>query len=264
MDEVRAEVEELDRKAREFFAAVDTGLSTATTVAAPVAAAAGVAPVLVSPELIAAIRDGLRRVQEAHQAALDRFQQFLEQPGDPPRLYEVAETWATLASGLGDTASSVGLDRMAANVEWDGRAAAAYRALVPAQAEHVGTMKTQCLALSTSLRGLADQIDAFWTAMTAAAITMAAGFAVAVVTALTVVGIPAACATILIAIAAGATMVGTAVVQMNALTDRIASEQRDIAQVLREVGDGWPAPNLVPLSDASRTDGDRSDWRPMR
>ncbi|MEJ2887899.1 WXG100-like domain-containing protein [Actinomycetospora aeridis] len=263
LDDVRAEVDGLRAKADDFYAAVDAALSTAT-VSAVAAVAPAAAPVLVSPELMEAIRDGVRRVREAHEDAVARIVQLIEQGGDTDRLRQVAVTWLSIGNGLDGVAADVGLDRMQTNLEWQGRAAEAYKAMVPAQGAQLGTLKEQCEALSTSLHDLGNQIDAFWLALLAAVVVMAAGFAVAIATAITVVGIPAACAAILTAVAAGATMITTAMVQVNALTTRIATEHQAMGQAAEEIRAGWPAPNTPALADASAADGDPSDWRPNR
>ena len=255
VDEVRVEVDGFDRKAREFYALVDDVMATAASVAGPV---------LVSPALVEAVRDGVRRVQEAHRQAIEEFQELLARAGDPGRLHHVANGWSGIGAALGVTAGEVGLDRMHANIEWQGRAAEAYKALVPAQAGYVQTVREHCDAVSTSLHTYADQLDSFWTAIKAAAVVMAAGLVTALVTAATAVGIPAACVAILTAITAGATMIVTAVVQVNELSTRIASEQRTMSQIVFATEAGWPVPDTGAMADASAADGDASDWRPNR
>ncbi|MEJ2862435.1 hypothetical protein [Actinomycetospora flava] len=255
MDEVRAEVEGFDRKAREFYALVEDVMATAASVAGPV---------LVSPALVEAVREGVRRVQEAHRQAVEEMQELIARAGDPGQLRHTADGWSGIGAALGVTAGEVGLDRMQANLEWQGRAAEAYKALVPAQAGFVGTVREHCDAVATSLHTYADQLDSFWTAIKAAAVVMAAGLVTAMVTAATAVGIPAACVAILTAITAGATMVVTAVVQVEQLSTRIATEQRGMEEAMFDTEAGWPVPNTDAMADASAADGDGSDWRPNR
>lgn len=255
VDEVRAEVDGFDAKAREFYALVDDVLATTSAVAGPV---------LVSPELVEAIREGVRRVQEAHRKALEGFRDLLAKTGSSGDLRHVANTWSSIGASLGDVAGGVGLDRMRANIEWQGRASEAYKAMVPAQADQVGAVREQCVAVADSLNGYADQLDSFWLAIKAAAVVMAAGLVTALVTGATGVGLPAACAAILTALTAGATMIVTAVVQVEMLSTRIATEQRTMTQAIADTAAGWPAPATGDLADASTADGDASDWRPNR
>ena len=259
IDDARGELENLERKVREFFETAEGAFRALSAVPVPPGA-----PVLVSPEVVAAAREALQKVRDAVAPVFDRVGQLLEQPGDPDRLRQAAAGWTAIGNRLGATAGDVGLDRMRSNIEWTGGAAEAYKAMVPAQAEHLGTMKTQCVGLATSLDALAEQIDSFWTALTIALVAMVAAFAIAIASALSVVGIPAACAVLLTALAGGVAMIGTLVLQRDALGDRIATEQRAMAQSLDEIGPTWPAPNTAALADASVTDGDGSQWRPNR
>lgn len=266
VDDARAELEELRRGIREFFGAVDEALRGAAV--APVGTPGGAGgPVLISPELMEAIRQGVRDVQAQVQPVLDRVQELVDQPGDPERLRQAAMGWQVVGNDLGTTARTVGLDRMRATIEWEGSAAAAYQALVPRQGAQLIAMKAQCLALATSLNALADQIEAFWLAIVAALVLLGFAFAAAVVAAVSVVGIPAAIGALLIAVTGGASAIAIAVQQLNAMTDRIATEQRAMAQSLHDIGATWPAPNptaTAVMADASVTDGDRSEWRPTR
>ncbi|WP_285653774.1 hypothetical protein [Actinomycetospora sp. NBRC 106375] len=259
VDDVRAQVDDLEQKLREFFAAAEETLAAAASAPVPVGG-----PVLLSPELMDAVRDGLRRVRAEMQSVLDRFGQFLDQPGDPERLRQAAAGWSVVADALSDAGGKLGLDQMRTNIEWEGGGAEAYKAMVPRQGEQLSTMTAQSQALSTSLHGLADQIESFWLALGAAAALMVIAVVTAIVGAATVVGIPAACGAILVAVGGAATLILTAVQQMNTLTDRIATEQRAMGQALRDIGTAWPMPNAAAMADASVTDGDAAEWRPNR
>lgn len=244
--EAEGKTEEIDRKVREFFEKVNGLLDWVP----------GALTQLIEP-----IQRGLQQLQQKLAEFWDRVNQLFEQPGNSDRLKEVGDSWAnSIGNPVGDTAGDISLEKLRANIEWTGKAAEAYKAMVPAQGESLSGIKNLAIQLQNSLTGLANAIDSFWTANLIALGTFVVGVVGAIAAACTVVGVPAAIAAIATAAGVSIGLIATAVNTMNSLVDTIETEQNSIKQKIQDLGSEWSKSN-ADLSDGSVSDGDATDWR---
>jgi hypothetical protein len=246
VEEVSDKVDELSRNLQEFFDQVNEVLSWVPDFFA---------------HLIEPIKRGMQALSKKIQEFWDRINQAFEQPGDSDRLREVSNKWAT---EVGDKATEISgdiaLQKLKANIEWTGRAAEAYKALVPAQGSGLTSVKLLAMQIRTSLNSLANAIENFWIAIKVAVAAFIVGAVGAIAAAATAVG--AALAIGALAFAAGVSigLVGTAVAAMTSFTQTIHTEQIAIKQRVTDLGDKWSRSDQD-LSDGSVSDGDASDWK---
>ncbi|MBB5152930.1 hypothetical protein [Saccharopolyspora phatthalungensis] len=164
---------------------------------------------------------------------------------------------SAVANPIGDVAGDVALHKLDTNVEWTGRAAEAYKAIVPAQADALTGLKDLALQIRTSLNSLANALDAFKLALYVA-ITV---FIVGVVGA--IVGAGAAIGAIVTGASVAIGLITTAITAVNSYMDVIETEQTALTQKIHDVGGTWSRSDRD-LSDGSISDGDGSDWRVNR
>ncbi|GAA2333470.1 hypothetical protein GCM10009854_06120 [Saccharopolyspora halophila] len=245
VSEVNDKADELTVKIDEFFAQVNEMISW---VPAPFT------------DLIEPIEQGMRELRVKVQEFWKPINEFIDQLGDPDRLREVSDQWATaVGDKLGDIAGDINLQRLKANIEWSGPAAEAYKALVPAQSDGLTSIKDVAMQLRTSLNSLANAIDAFLLAISVAFGVFIVGAVGAIAAACTVVGTPAAIAAIATAAGVSIGLVTTAIISMNSFADTIETEQTGIKQKVTDLGDTWSR-STHDLGDGSVSDGDRTEW----
>lgn len=238
---------EIDDNFRKFFSQVNGTLSWV-----PDALEYLVDPIIKSMNLLA--------------TATGDFWKWLEEQkakcGDEDRLDEVGEQWVNkVGNVLGDIAGTIGLDKLRTNIEWTGRAARAYHDTVPPQAAGLNAIKDIANQMRASLNSLANSVEGFRLAMYFALGGFVVAGVAAIAGALSVVGIPAAIATIGAALGASISLIGAASMAMATHMNTIETEQMTIAQKIHDLGSSWARPNTRDMSDASVADGDSSDWR---
>jgi len=209
-------------------------------------------------DLIEPIQHGLEALRQKTREFWDRVNQGINQPGSPTRLHEVAQDWVDMVGNVvGDICGRISLDKLQTNLDWEGRAAEAYKATVPAQASGLNSVKDLANQLRSSLDNLGNGIETFWIAMAVAAGVFVVGAITAIATACTVVGIPAAIAAIATAAGVSIGLVTTAIVSMESLTNTISTEQNTIAQKVHDLGNQWSKSNTGAMRD-------KSDWHVMQ
>ncbi len=215
-------------------------------------------------ELLGPIEDGMENLAQEMQKFWDEVNQIFEQPGDADRLRQAGAAWAdSIGNPLGDTAGDISLENHQTNIEWTGRAAEAYKALVPAQEEALSGLKDIAITMRGSLDDMAESIEDFWQAIVMAFVSFIVGAVAAIASAFGVVTIPAGIAVLLGAVGVGLALVFQAVQAIDSHMDVIRDQQTAVQQGLRDVGTKWEQSNIAAMSDASVTDGDASDWRPF-
>jgi hypothetical protein len=209
-------------------------------------------------DLIQPIKDGMAFLQQKAKEFWDRVNQLIDQPGSPDRLHQVGADWvAKVGNVVGDISGDIALDKLQANLDWQGRGAEAYKATVPAQVGGLNSVKDLANQLRSSLDNLANGIDTFWVAMGVAGGVFVAGAIGAIAAACTVVGIPAAIAAIASAAGVAIGLVTTAIVSVMSLMNTISTEQNTIAQKVHDLGDQWAKSNVGAMQD-------KSDWHVMQ
>ncbi len=225
IDEAVETADEIERKIQEFFDKVNDVISW---VPWPF------------DDLIEPIEQGMAQLREKMQEFWDRLTDFLTNRGDPDKLKQFADEWReSIGNRIGEIAGDIKLTQMRSNIEWEGRAAEAYKTIVPPQSEGLEGIKSLAVQINTSLKSLANGIEDFWTAILIAFGTFVVAIAAAIIGAVTVVGIPAAIAAVLVAVGACVALITTAIVSRDAVEDTIKAEQDTIAQGTQDIGTQW-------------------------
>ncbi|KGI80947.1 hypothetical protein IL38_14385 [Actinopolyspora erythraea] len=245
--QVDDKVDEIEVKIQEFFAKANDILSWV--------------PDSFS-HLIDPIKKGLRDISQKMQEFWKDVKRFLvTERGDPDALKRAGEQWMNqVGNPVHDTAGDIALPELRTYLEWDGRAAEAYKALVPAQAEGLKGIKGLAEQLRRSLTNLGNAIESFWTAVLIALGAFVVAIVAAIVEACGIVTLPAAIPTLLGAVGAVIGLIATAVSSTMSVVDTINTEQTAINQKIRDLGDEWTR-SSADLSDATASDGDTSNWR---
>lgn len=239
IQQANGKFDELQQKINEFFEKVNDVLSWV--------------PGALS-DLIEPIQQGLDALRQKIKEFWDRVSQLIRQPGDPSRLHQVAEDWASkVGNVIGDIAGEVSLDKMQTNLDWDGKGAEAYKATVPAQVDGLNSVKDLADQLRSSLDSLGNGIETFWTAIGVATGVFVVGAVGAIAAACTVVGLPAAIAAIATAAGVSIGLVTTAILSLQSLTNTVSTEQTSISQKVHDLGDEWAKSNIGAMQN-------KSDW----
>lgn len=184
-----------------------------------------------------------------------------ELSGDPVELRATAEQWGnSVGNPLSDVTANIELGKLEANVEWDGRAAEAYKAIVPSQSEGLSSIRDLAGQMRTSLYSLADAIESFWVAFGFGVIGFVVGVGVAIASIWGVVTTPAGIAAALIAANTCITLISIAMNNLKTYFHTIDTEQRTLQQKAHDLGAQWARSNSD-MSDGNVSDGDSSDWR---
>ncbi|GAB3283031.1 WXG100-like domain-containing protein [Parasphingorhabdus pacifica] len=244
--DAQAKSTELESKIQEFFDQVNDVLSWV--------------PDMFS-HLIEPIQQGMREFREKVKEFWAELSQFWKQPGDADGLKQIADQWSnSVSSSIADIVGDIGINNMRANVEWEGRAAEAYKALIPTQSDGLNGIKGIADQLNSSLHSLGDSIDSFWLTITCALAAFAVAIFGAIASAFTVAGLPAGIAVVTTVVAANIALITTAITSLNSHLDKIDSEQRSLKQAIDGLGDQWEKSGTE-MTDATTSDGDASDWR---
>jgi hypothetical protein len=180
---------------------------------------------------------------------------FATDRGNPSRLKAAAATWSdAVGNPIGDLAGAVSLDKLKTEIEWEGRAAEAYKSTVPAQVGGLNSLKDLGQQIRNSLINLANGIDSFWTQIIGIVAGLLIALGIAIASACTVVGIPAAIVILLGAIGAGIAGIVTTISAVDSLNGTIANEQQAILDRVKALGSTWSVSDVGAMSDSS-------DWK---
>ncbi|MFG1642348.1 hypothetical protein ACGFMK_18840 [Amycolatopsis sp. NPDC049252] len=180
---------------------------------------------------------------------------FWTDRGDPEKLKQVGKQWIEeFSHTIDEIAGTLGLDKLKANIYWQGRAAETYKAAVPAQIDHLNSMKDLGEQMRDSLSNLANGIDSFWLAMKIILGGLVAAVVSAILSAATVAGLPLALGILSAAIAAALPAITGTIVAIESLLDVIETEQGSIQAKVDSLGDLWERTNTSTMSHPG-------DWR---
>ena len=170
--------------------------------------------------------------------------------GDPELLRATAARWV---DGVGAPVSRlVGLaddDALEADDRWTGRAADAYRAILPAQRAALTAVLAACREVDAALNDLAAAITTFWTAAGAACATMLLGLAAALASGSTGVGAAAAVACAGVVVGAANSVLHQLTVLRNATAAERAALARRVADDTAFPLGAWPRSTAVGAGD---------------
>lgn len=251
MSAVAAQAEEkakeVERKIREFF---DKANETLSWVPGPLT------------HLIQPIIEGLQKIDQKLRELWDKLDRFLiSEHGEPGTLKNAGEAWVSkIGNPTYDVAGDIALPKLRTNLEWDGRAAEAYKAIVPAQADGLKGIKSLAEQLRNSLTKLADAIENFWTSVLLALGAFIVSIGLAAIEAAGIITLPGAIPTILAGAGAALALITVAVTQTMSMVDTIEGEQTAITQKIHDLGNEWTQ-SSVDLGDATESDGDPSNWQ---
>ncbi|BCJ41091.1 hypothetical protein GCM10010168_46110 [Actinoplanes ianthinogenes] len=163
-------------------------------------------------------------------------------PGSPSRLRDLAAAWTERVGGpVSGEVPTVDAGRLSVDDNWDGDAATAYRALLPAQKDALTQIKTTLTdSITDALDGIANDLVVFWTALIVMIVPLIAGIAGAISTSSTVIGIPVG---VFIALGTAATAAVALNVAIMILKSSVDSRTTKLRQKLGEdtvFGGGWP------------------------
>ncbi|WIX78149.1 hypothetical protein QRX50_43350 [Amycolatopsis carbonis] len=180
---------------------------------------------------------------------------FATDRGNPGRLKAAAAMWSdAIGNPIGDIAGAISIDKLKTEIEWQGRAAEAYKTTVPAQISGLNSLKDLGLQIRNSLVALANGIDSFWTQIIGIVAGLLIAFGIAIVSACTVVGIPAAIVILLGALGASIAGIFATISAVDSLTGTVASEQQAILDKVNALGSTWSVSDTGAMSNSS-------DWR---
>lgn len=205
--------------------------------------------------LIQPIIDLVNYVNEKFAQYQQAAQRLFTDVGDPDKLKQVGRQWIEeFSHTVDDIASTLHLDKLKANIYWQGRAAETYKAAVPAQIDHLDSMKDLGEQMRDSLNNLANGIDSFWLAMKVIVGGLIAAIVSAILTAATVVGLPLALGIIAGAISMAIPAIGGTIIAIETLLDVIETEQNSIQAKVDDLGDQWERTNTTTMTHPG-------DWR---
>lgn len=212
--------------------------------------------------LIEPIKKTVEEFGKLHVKIFEEIGEFLTKRGEIDLLRTVSEQWSDrVAAPLKDVSGALNLDKHRSNIEWEGRAAEAYKALVPAQAGAVTSLQGAADKMVTALDSLANAIEMFWVAVGVAVVTFVVGLVAAIAGLAGIVTAPAAIAGACGVVSVVLGLIGAAVTAFYATVQPINSQIKIIRSVTDGLGGKWATPdNGVDLSDGSASDGDRSNW----
>ncbi|GAA2801540.1 hypothetical protein [Crossiella cryophila] len=151
---------------------------------------------------------------------------------------------------------------MDTTLEWDGKAAEAYRLTIPTQVSGLNGLKDLATQMRGSLVNLGNSIESFWVGITVAVVVAIISIASAVALVTTVVGIPLALVILVAALPSVASLIGSFITGLLAHVNTCQAEQSALQEKLRMVGETWSQGRIGQMGDASVQDGDGSDWKP--
>lgn len=245
--QVQGKANEIDAKIQEFFNKANDILSWVP----------GAFSHLIEP-----IKQGLQAISQKLQEFWNDLKRFLvTEHGEPDTLKNAGDQWMNqVGNPTHDIAGDIALPKLRTYLEWEGKAAEAYKVIVPAQAEGLKAIKGLAEQLRTSLTNLGNAIESFWTAVLIALGAFVVAIIAAIVEACGIVTLPACIPTLLGAVGAAIGLISTAALSTMSMVDTINTEQTAIKQKIHDLGDEWTRSN-VDLGDATSSDGDASNWQ---
>ncbi len=240
IDQSREKLREIEDKIRELFDQVNSVMSWVPDVLS---------------DLIEPVRRVMNELNQKVTELWDASKKFVADRGDPAKLRQVAAEWSErIGNSIGEIAGSVSLDKLKTNIEWSGKAAETYKATVPAQVAGLNSLKDLGLQIRNSLVNLANGLESFWIQIYGTLAGLAIATAAAVVSAISVVGIPAAVVILIGVIGAGLASIFTTISAVDSLTNSIGAEQAAILDKVTALGNTWPRTNTESMSHST-------DWK---
>lgn len=217
-DKFRQLVEDLFRRARDLLSWIPDALA----------------------DLVKPIQDGLAFIGDkvAEFAAL--HEKFERDKGDPDKLRAYAVEWGDkFTQRLDAVAGTLDPESLKTTVHWRGPAAETYKIALSQQLKKVDAAKELGRQMRDSLTNLANAVETFWLTYNSIIWGLVGATAAAIVSAATVVGLPAAIGILVTEIAAGIPAIFAIISVIDTTVDTIQNELVAIHDKADDLGAGW-------------------------
>lgn len=212
--------------------------------------------------IIEIVENGLQAFNGKLKEFWDQINKFFENLGSASSLKDKADQWTTsVAEPIGEAAGTIALNHLRANIEWEGRAAEAYKSVIPSQGEKLSALKDLATTVQRSLNNFSNALIAFYAAIGIALGAFYVGMTGAVVACCSAVGAPAGVAAAIQTIGVVLGIVSAAGTAIFTFASILTTEQTSLTNAINDIGKEWPKSVFGDLSDGSVSDGDNSDWR---
>jgi hypothetical protein len=218
------------------------------------------------PEFVVGdLRNQVQQLRQQADEVIADISERIAYVGDPAALRTVGRVWADdIGGAVSGLAGLPTLNGLRADDYWTGIAGDAYRNALPPQAAALAAIKTTGDQIDAALGELANGIDQFWVAISAATLTFCAGIETAAVSAASIVGAGAAVAFGVAAVVSFVTAATTATIALQNVISTASSQSAAIERRLSDntvfPGGAWPRSTTPISDDASIRDGDDTDW----
>jgi len=213
------------------------------------------------PGVSGAMASSLNKLNELIAKFFAEMGKILLNPGWPFGLMSAGDDWTDKVGGpLSQLSDKLGPDQMKIDNFWQGRAAEAYAAVVPAQQKALDRIKTITDSIDSNLTKTAIGIFAMWAGVVLAVVSYVAELAGEAGVAATVVAAPPAAAGAGVSTAKVIALVVACVALFVTFVGTIVDAVTSLNQTLQS-GGPWPQATTSEFNDGSLSDGDTTDWR---
>lgn len=211
------------------------------------------------PVLRDVLMDAFNKLMAKIKEVLDFLWRLITERGNASAVRQVAERWSTaVGGGASEQAGLVNRGQLRIEAQWEGVAASAYLTTTLNQIDALKAVKTTTNELHDTLSGVADALRTFWVFVAAETVAWLTLMAICAVTN-ALGGLPAA-------IAGTAAYLGLVTKHQIDFANHLDTARDKLRQITASndffAAGNWPPVMTDAMSDASVTDGDRSDWKP--
>jgi hypothetical protein len=212
------------------------------------------------------LHDTLAGLRDTLADLLAQLGKILANPGWPPGLFAAADTWTTAVGGPASAMSpKLGTDQLRIDTFWQGPAATAYTATLPAQRKALEAIKQATDILDSALTKIATGIIAMWIGIACTLASFLLELGTESAAAATVVGAPPAAAAAGLSTAKVVALVtaicGAFAPYLYLVSDSMAILRQTLWADSAFPNSRWPRSTTADFSDGSLSDGDTTDWR---
>jgi hypothetical protein len=206
-------------------------------------------------DLVKPIRDGLAFIGDKVGEFETAHEKFERDKGDPDKLRSYAVEWGDKFTQRLDTvAGTLDPASLKTTVHWSGPAAKTYEIALSEQLKKIDAAKDLGRQMRDSLTNLANAVETFWLTYNSIIWGLVGATAAAIVSAATVVGLPAALGILSAEIAAGIPAVFAIINVIDTTVDTIQNELVAIHDKADDLGEGWNKTDTSTMSHPG-------DWR---
>ncbi len=206
-------------------------------------------------DLVKPIRDGLAFIGNKVAEFESTHEKFERDKGDPDKLRAYAAEWGDkFTQRLDAVAGTLDPGSLKTTLHWSGSAAETYKIALSEQLKKIDAAKELGRQMRDSLTNLSNAVETFWLTYNSIIWGLVGATAAAVVSAATVVGLPAALGILSAEIAAGIPAVFATINVIDTTVDTIQNELVAIHDKADDLGAGWNQTDTSTMSHPG-------DWR---